>query len=183
MPELPDVTVWVESLAAKVAGDQVERVRIASPFVLRTAVPPIAAVEGRRVAGVERLGKRVVVALEGDLFVAIHPMLAGRLHWHAAGAKVPARGAGLSCQTSMAGVCEWTVPSGWSTRNRMDTWHWPSAAGLQPLKITNALMGWPTATLCAVLKSTVADGAAQALNSACSSATRTSCAPKAATRR
>jgi len=97
VPELPDITVYVESLAAKVRGDTLQRVRISDPFVLRTAVPPIASVEGRRVLGVERLGKRVVLELQGDegrsLFVVIHLMVAGRLRWLAAGAKPPARGA------------------------------------------------------------------------------------------
>ncbi|HET7524553.1 MAG TPA: DNA-formamidopyrimidine glycosylase family protein [Burkholderiaceae bacterium] len=97
MPELPDVTVYVESLAAKVRGDMLERVRVPDPFVLRTAVPPISSIEGRRVLGVERLGKRVVIELQGDaghsLFVVIHLMIAGRLRWLPSGAKPPARGA------------------------------------------------------------------------------------------
>jgi len=96
VPELPDITVYVESLAAKVHGDTLQRVRVTDPFVLRTALPPIAAVEGRRVLGVERLGKRVVLELQGEaghpLFVVIHLMIAGRLRWLSAGAK-PARGA------------------------------------------------------------------------------------------
>jgi len=97
VPELPDITVYVESLAAKLRGDSLERVRITDPFVLRTALPPIASIEGRRVRGVERLGKRVVIELQGDrdrsLFVVIHLMIAGRLRWLPAGAKAPARGA------------------------------------------------------------------------------------------
>jgi formamidopyrimidine-DNA glycosylase len=93
MPELPDITVYVESLAAKVRGDRLQRVRIASPFLLRTAVPPIANAEGREVVGVERLGKRVVIALEGELFLVLHLMIAGRLHWHVSGAKPPAKSA------------------------------------------------------------------------------------------
>jgi len=97
VPELPDITVYVESLAAKVRGDTLERVRVPDPFVLRTAVPPITLIEGRRVIGVERLGKRVVLELQGDsgrsLFVVIHLMVAGRLRWLATGAKPPARGA------------------------------------------------------------------------------------------
>jgi formamidopyrimidine-DNA glycosylase len=97
VPELPDITIYVESLAAKLQGDTLERVRVPDPFVLRTALPPIASIEGRRVLGVERLGKRVVLELEGDsgrsLFVVIHLMVAGRLRWLASGAKAPARGA------------------------------------------------------------------------------------------
>jgi len=97
VPELPDVTVYVESLQAKLHGDTLERVRVLDPFVLRTALPPIASVEGRRVLGIERLGKRVVIELQGDggrsLFLVIHLMIAGRLRWLSAGAKPPARGA------------------------------------------------------------------------------------------
>ena len=91
MPELPDITVYAESLAAKAHGRTLQRVRLGSPFLLRTALPPIAVVEGRGVVGIERLGKRVVIALDGGLFLVIHLMIAGRLHWHPAGAKAPAK--------------------------------------------------------------------------------------------
>jgi formamidopyrimidine-DNA glycosylase len=91
MPELPDVTVYVERLAAKVRGDVLQRVRLLNPFLLRTALPPIGQAEGRRVLGVERLGKRIVLALEGELFLVIHLMIAGRLRWLAAGAKPPGK--------------------------------------------------------------------------------------------
>ena len=97
MPELPDITVYVESLAAKLAGATLQRVRVMNPFVLRTAVPPIASAEGRRVTGLERLGKRVVIALDGDLFLVIHLMIAGRLQWLAAGVK-PAKSALLALE-------------------------------------------------------------------------------------
>jgi formamidopyrimidine-DNA glycosylase len=95
MPELPDITVYIESLGAKVRGSTLNRVRVLNPFVLRTAVPPITQAEGRRVIGIERLGKRVVLALEGELFLVIHLMIAGRLRWVAAGAK-PAGKASLA---------------------------------------------------------------------------------------
>jgi formamidopyrimidine-DNA glycosylase len=91
MPELPDVTVYVERLAAKVRGDVLQRIRLLNPFLLRTALPPIGQAEGRRVLGVERLGKRIVLALEGDLFLVIHLMIAGRLRWLATGAKPPGK--------------------------------------------------------------------------------------------
>jgi formamidopyrimidine-DNA glycosylase len=91
MPELPDVTVYVESLQARLQGRVLRRVRLLDPFVLRTALPPIASAEGRRVVGVERLGKRAVLALEGGLFLVIHLMIAGRLRWLAPGAKSPGR--------------------------------------------------------------------------------------------
>jgi len=87
MPELPDITVYVESLAARLRGAALQRVRVLSPFVLRTAVPPIGNAEGRKVTGIERLGKRVVIALEGEFFLVIHLMIAGRLQWLTAGAK------------------------------------------------------------------------------------------------
>ena len=91
MPELPDITVYVERLEAKLRGDTLKRVRVLNPFLLRTAVPPISSAEGRRVIGVERLGKRIVLALEGGLFLVIHLMIAGRLRWLAAGAKPPGK--------------------------------------------------------------------------------------------
>jgi formamidopyrimidine-DNA glycosylase len=92
MPELPDITVYVESLDTKLRGATLQRVRVMNPFLLRTAVPPIVSAEGRRVVGIERLGKRVVIALDGGLFLVVHLMIAGRLLWLAAGAK-PAKSA------------------------------------------------------------------------------------------
>ncbi len=92
MPELPDVTVYVEALEARVRGETLQGIRVATPFVVRTADPPLSAAAGRRVVGVRRVGKRVVLELEGDLFLAVHLMIAGRLHWIAAGAK-PGRSA------------------------------------------------------------------------------------------
>src|SRR5262249_35751597 len=89
MPELPDVTVYVEALAARVAGEPLERVRLVSPLLLRTFEPKLSEAEGKRVLGVERLGKRIVLALEGDLFLSIHLMIAGRLRWKERGAAVP----------------------------------------------------------------------------------------------
>jgi formamidopyrimidine-DNA glycosylase len=91
MPELPDITVYAESLEAKVQGVPLSRVQIGTPFLLRTAVPPLASAFGRRVSAIERLGKRVVIALDGDLFLVVHLMIAGRLHWHPAGGKAPAK--------------------------------------------------------------------------------------------
>ncbi len=91
MPELPDVTVYLEALDVRIRGATLERVRLTSPFVLRSFDPPISTAHGRGVTGLRRVGKRIVVALEGDLFLAIHLMIAGRLHWKAAGAKVPGK--------------------------------------------------------------------------------------------
>jgi len=91
MPELPDITVYVEALQARIAGARLERVRLASPFVLRSVVPPISEANGRAVTGLRRVGKRIVVDLDGDLCLSIHLMIAGRLHWKAAHAKVPGK--------------------------------------------------------------------------------------------
>jgi formamidopyrimidine-DNA glycosylase len=81
MPELPDVTVYVERLAAVAAGQRLERLLIAKPFVLRTVEPPVGVVEGRVVLDVRRMGKRIVLVLEQDLYIVIHLMIAGRLRW------------------------------------------------------------------------------------------------------
>jgi formamidopyrimidine-DNA glycosylase len=81
MPELPDVTVYVERLAELTRGATLERVRLGKPFLLRSVDPPLAATHGRAVAGVRRLGKRIVLELEGGLFLVLHLMIAGRLHW------------------------------------------------------------------------------------------------------
>ncbi len=91
MPELPDVTVYLEALRPRILGERLERVRIASPFLLRSVDPPIAEAEGRAVTGLRRLGKRIVIALESDLFLVLHLMIAGRLRWRDPGAPVPRR--------------------------------------------------------------------------------------------
>jgi formamidopyrimidine-DNA glycosylase len=91
MPELPDVTVYVDSLQARIAGHRLDNVRIVNPFVLRTAVPPLSDVAGRTVVGVRRLGKRIVIALEGALYLVLHLMIAGRLRWQERADKLPAR--------------------------------------------------------------------------------------------
>ena len=91
MPELPDLENYRDALAARVRSQPLERTRILNPFVLRTAVPPISEVAGKRVVDVRRLGKRVVFALEGEWFLVLHLMIAGRLRWLASGAKPPAR--------------------------------------------------------------------------------------------
>ena len=88
MPELPDVTVYVEALRARILGARLERIRLVSPFVLRSVDPPLMTVAGQTVRGLRRLGKRIVIELDGSLFVILHLMIAGRLHWKAAGAKV-----------------------------------------------------------------------------------------------
>ena len=87
MPELPDVTVYREALAARIVGQPLEQVRLASPFVLRSFDPPLDSVNGRLVRAVRRIGKRLVLGLDGDLFAVIHLMVAGRLHWRGRGEK------------------------------------------------------------------------------------------------
>jgi formamidopyrimidine-DNA glycosylase len=91
MPELPDITVYLEALASRVIGQPLERTRIAKPFLLRSVDPPMSAVAGKRVTGVRRMGKRIVLELDDDLFLVIHLMIAGRLRWVPAGAKVPGK--------------------------------------------------------------------------------------------
>ena len=91
MPELPDITVYIEALASRVVGQPLERIRIAKPFLLRSVDPPISAAQGKRVTGLRRMGKRIVLELEDDLFLVIHLMIAGRLRWVPAGGKVPGK--------------------------------------------------------------------------------------------
>ena len=91
MPELPDVVVYIEALERRVVGRTLERVRLLSPFILRTAVPPIASAEGKHVLGLRRVGKRIVLALEGELFLGLHLMVAGRLRWLSPGTRPPGR--------------------------------------------------------------------------------------------
>jgi len=95
MPELPDIALYLHALTARVAGARLERLRIASPFLLRTADPPVADLSGRTIRDVRRLGKRIVLALEEELFIVLHLMIAGRLHWKPVGAPIPRR-AGLA---------------------------------------------------------------------------------------
>jgi formamidopyrimidine-DNA glycosylase len=91
MPELPDILVYIDCLKPRVIGQRLERLRIASPFLLRSVDPPLASAEGRTVQAVRRLGKRIVLGLDGDLFVVLHLMIAGRLHWKARGVPVPGK--------------------------------------------------------------------------------------------
>lgn len=91
MPELPDVTVYVELIAAKTGGRKIEHVRITSPFVVRSVDPPIKDIEGRAVRDVRRIGKRIAIGLDGDLWIVIHLMIAGRFRWLKPGAKIPGR--------------------------------------------------------------------------------------------
>jgi formamidopyrimidine-DNA glycosylase len=91
VPELPDVVVYLEALAPRVVGAVLERVRLSSPFLVRSVDPPVGIAEGKRVTGLRRIGKRIVFVLEDDLFLVIHLMIAGRFRWKPAGAKVPGK--------------------------------------------------------------------------------------------
>jgi formamidopyrimidine-DNA glycosylase len=100
VPELPDVVVYIEALHARIVGQRLQRVRLLNPFLLRTADPPISAVEGRRVTGLRRIGKRIVIELEGGVFLVLHLMVAGRLRWNPDGGKPPGRMALAALQFS-----------------------------------------------------------------------------------
>jgi formamidopyrimidine-DNA glycosylase len=91
VPELPDIVVYAECLDRRIRGRTLDRVRLNSPFLLRSVEPPLATVDGKSVARVGRIGKRIVISLEGRLHLVLHLMIAGRLHWRAPGAKLPAR--------------------------------------------------------------------------------------------
>lgn len=91
MPELPDIAAYLTALEPRITGEPLENVRIASPFLLRTVDPPLSAVEGKRVRELRRVGKRIAFGFEDDLWIVLHLMIAGRLHWRAAGASVAGR--------------------------------------------------------------------------------------------
>jgi len=92
MPELPDIAAYISALEPRVIGQRMDRVRLASPFLLRTAQPPLSSVEGRTVRELRRIGKRIAIGVEGDLWLVLHLMIAGRLHWRPVGAKLAGRG-------------------------------------------------------------------------------------------
>ncbi|AXC12779.1 Formamidopyrimidine-DNA glycosylase [Acidisarcina polymorpha] len=91
MPELPDISAYLSALEPRIVGQPLEQVRIASAFLLRTAQPPISSAEGRVVHELRRLGKRIAIGVDGDLWLVLHLMIAGRLHWRARGAKLAGR--------------------------------------------------------------------------------------------
>jgi len=102
MPELPDITIYLDALAPRIVGQPLERARIVSPSLLRTVDPPLSAAEGRTVAGLRRLGKRIVWEMEGDIFLVFHLMIAGRFRWRPEGTKPPAK----------VGLASFDFPSG-----------------------------------------------------------------------
>jgi formamidopyrimidine-DNA glycosylase len=91
MPELPDIAAYISALEPRIVGQPLEQVRLASAFLLRTVQPPIGSAEGRVVRELRRVGKRIAIGLGGDLWLVLHLMIAGRLHWRAAGAKLAGR--------------------------------------------------------------------------------------------
>ena len=91
MPEYPDVTVYIEALSERVLNQPIQKIRIGSPFVLRSFDPPIGSAEGKKVVGLRRMGKRIVFVLEDELFLIVHLMIAGRFHWKPKGAKIARR--------------------------------------------------------------------------------------------
>jgi formamidopyrimidine-DNA glycosylase len=96
MPELPDITAYLAALEARILGQTLEHVRLASAFVLRTVDPPITAAEGKTVRALRRIGKRIAIGVDGEIWLVLHLMIAGRLHWKGAGAKVAGRNALLA---------------------------------------------------------------------------------------
>jgi len=93
MPELPDIAAYITALEARILGQVLERVRLGSVFLLRTVEPPIVSVEGRTVREIRRIGKRIAIGVEGELWLVLHLMIAGRLHWRPAQAKLAGRNA------------------------------------------------------------------------------------------
>src|SRR5437763_14096682 len=91
MPELPDISAYITALESRIVGEPIEHVRLATPFLLRTVEPPIASVEGRRVCELRRIGKRIAIGVQDDLWLVLHLMIAGRLHCRVAGGKVAGR--------------------------------------------------------------------------------------------
>src|SRR5437660_5103194 len=91
MPELPDISAYITALESRIVGEPIEHVRLATPFLLRTVEPPIASVEGRRVCELRRIGKRIAIGVEDDLWLVLHLMIAGRLHWRPPEARLAGR--------------------------------------------------------------------------------------------
>ena len=91
MPELPDITAYIVALEPRIVAQAIQHIRLASPFLLRTVQPPLADVEGRKVRELRRIGKRIAIGVEGDLWLVLHLMIAGRLHWRPPGAKLAGR--------------------------------------------------------------------------------------------
>src|SRR5437868_2023784 len=107
VPELPDIVVYIEALEQRILGRTLHKVLITAPHLLRTAVTPISGAEGKRVVQLRRMGKRICIGIEGDLWLVLHLMIAGRLHWTGAGKKV-FKGRALATFDFDSGVLSWT---------------------------------------------------------------------------
>lgn len=110
MPELPDISIYVEALEKRILGQTLEQVRIVSPFLLRTAAPPVAIVEGHRAREVRRVGKRIAIGMDNEIWLVLHLMIAGRLHWKKRGVRVSAP-RGLAAFDFSDGTLLWTEAS------------------------------------------------------------------------
>jgi formamidopyrimidine-DNA glycosylase len=128
MPELPDITVYIAALDKRIRGATLTGVRRHSPFLLRSVTPPLTDTFGRNVAGLRRVGKRIAIGLEGDLWLVLHLMIAGRLHWSdATGAKIPQGKNGLAAFDFSTGTLSLTEAG---TRKRASLYVVQGAAGL-----------------------------------------------------
>jgi formamidopyrimidine-DNA glycosylase len=107
VPELPDIVIYIEALEKRILGQVLEEIRLVSPFLLRTTDPPLASAKGKRVGELRRVGKRIAIGLEEDLWLVLHLMIAGRLHWQKRGAKV-SRPRGLAAFDFSNGTLVWT---------------------------------------------------------------------------
>ena len=107
VPELPDIVIYLEALEQRILGQVLEKIRVVSPFLLRTVDPPLASAEGKRIRELRRVGKRIAIGMDEDLWLVLHLMIAGRLHWQKRGAKV-ARPRGLAAFDFSEGTLLWT---------------------------------------------------------------------------
>jgi formamidopyrimidine-DNA glycosylase len=161
VPEIPDLTIYVETIGARTIGEPLEHVRVASPFLVRTTDPPIRAAEGKRVRALRRVGKRIVFELEDELFLVVHLMIAGRFRWKERGAKVPGK-VGLAAFDFPRGTLVLTEASS-KKRASLHLMRGEAAlqaidpGGLEPLTSTAAAFGQALARESHTLKRTLTD--------------------------
>src|SRR5260370_13570598 len=137
VPELPDIVVYLEALEKRILGQRLDRVRIASPFLLRTATPPVQDAEGKTVVRLRRLGKRICIGLDNDIWLVLHLMIAGRLHWKKRDAKLsPPRG--LAAFDFANGTLLWTAAG---SQKRASLHVVAGEQGLSPLA-PGAIQAW-----------------------------------------
>jgi formamidopyrimidine-DNA glycosylase len=113
LPEYPDITIYIERLQFFLKDQTLQQIRIASPFFLRTAYPPLDSIKGLKLSGVERLGKRIIFVFPGEYFLVLHLMISGRLHWKESGIKIPKKEAGFFAFSKGSGAVK-TIRSRWS---------------------------------------------------------------------